>query len=224
MAIRLLRLIAILVTCLLIAVPAARAQGQATPQMVDALGQGGFSEREAAIVALVATGDERVVTVLQALLDNNLFMRKTDAKVVIATKSGGALALTDPLEGADLGAATSSDVERVKVNNSLRGKLRTAIGQLTLMNPDPVMRLSAAENVLKNADPGMLELLDKAIAAETDAHIKSVMQLARAVIVLKTDASVDEKRQAIAMVTAQGTRDALTVLTTALASSRSRAS
>ena len=34
----------------------------------------------------------------------------------------------------------------------------------------------------------MLELLDQALAAETDAEIKGTMELARAVIVLKTDA------------------------------------
>ncbi len=84
------------------------------------------------------------------------------------------------------------------------------------MSPDKSTRLSAAQSILKTADPATLDLLKKALAAETDPQIKSVMELAEAVIVLKTDTSTDEKRAAIATVAAHGDRDALTVLTAAL--------
>jgi urea transport system permease protein len=216
MAIRLLRLIAFLIASLLLAVPQALAV-DATPAQIDALGQGGFPEREAAVTALVDTGDPRVVTALQALVDGNLYIRKSDAKVVVAEKAGAGLALKDPLAGTDLGTATSSDLDKIKVNNGLRGKIRTAVGQMTLLSTDRAIRLSAAQSVLKTADPTTLDLLKKALAAETDPQIKSVMELAEAVIVLKTDASVDEKRAAIVLVISHGDRDALTVLTEALA-------
>jgi urea transport system permease protein len=216
MAIRLLRLIAILIACFVLAVPPAAAQSGATSQLVDALGQGSFAERQAAIDALVATADQRVVAVLQALSDGNLYIRKSDSKVVLAAKVSGGFALKDPLEGTDLGSAASADIDKIKVNNGLRGKLRTAIGQMTLLSPDRTVRLSAARSVLKTADPATLELLKTALAAETDPQIKSVMELAQAVIVLKTDTSVDDKRAAIATVSTHSDRDALTVLTAAL--------
>ena len=69
MATRLLRLIAFLIASLLLAVPHAAAQTEATSALVDALGQGGFPQREAAINALAATGDPRVVPVLEDLVD-----------------------------------------------------------------------------------------------------------------------------------------------------------
>ena len=152
--------------------------------------------------------------ILQSLSDGNLYVRKSDSTVVIATKAGADFSLTDPLEATDLGTVPAGDLERIRTNNGLRGKIRTAIGTMTLMSPDETVRLAAAENVLKNADPGMLELLDKALAVETSSRIRSTMELARAVIVLKTDASIDEKREAIAKVAGQGNRAALTVLNT----------
>ena len=110
MAIRLLRLIAVLIACLLV-VPVALA-ADATTAQVDALGQGGFPEREAAMNALVATGDARVVPVLQALSDGTLYVRKSDGKVVIGTKASGGLALkvsAGPAPRADpYGSCTSS--------------------------------------------------------------------------------------------------------------------
>jgi len=216
MAIRLLRLIVVLVASLLLAVPHAMG-ADATAAQVDALGQGGFPEREAAVNALVATGDARVVVVLQALTDGTLYVRKSDSKVVIGAKASGGLALKGPLDSADLGTVASGDVDKIKVNNGLRGKIRTAIGQMTLLSTDRTVRLSAAQSVLKTADPGTLELLKKALAAETDPQIKLVMELAEAVIILKTDAPAEDKKAAIALVTSHGDRDALTVLSTTLA-------
>ncbi|MEQ1769623.1 MAG: urea ABC transporter permease subunit UrtB [Devosia sp.] len=215
MATRLFRLIAFLIAALLFANPA-HAQTSLTP-LVDALGQGGFPQREAAMNALVATGDQRVPQILQDLADGNLYTRDSDAKVVKATKAGSDFALTDPDDGSDLGTVAKGDIEKIKVNNGLRAKLRTAIGSMTLLSEDRTTRLSAAESILKNADPGMLELLDTALAQEADPQIKAVMQLARSVIVLKTDATLDEKRSAVDAIVLQGNRDAQTVLVNYLA-------
>ena len=216
MANRLLRLIVVLVASLFLVVPHAMA-ADATAAQVDALGQGGFPEREAAVNALVATGDGRVVVVLQALTDGTLYIRKSDSKVVIGAKASGGLALKEPLDGSDLGTVATSDVDKIKVNNGLRGKIRTAVGQMTLLSTDRTVRLSAAQSVLKTADPGTLELLKKALAVEADPQIKLVMELAEAVIVLKTDAPAEDKKAAIALVASHGDRDALTVLSTTLA-------
>ena len=186
--------------------------------LVNALGQGGFPDRIKAIDALVATGDQRVAPLLQSLSEGALYTRKSDSKVVIGAASGGGLAIKDPVDGADLGAAATADFDKIKVNNGLRNKIRTAIGTLTLLSPDRTIRLSAAQSILKDADPSMLELLDKALAAETDAKIKNTMELARAVIVLKTDASIDDKRAAVNTIVGHGDRAAQTVLVNTLAS------
>ncbi|MEO6396456.1 MAG: urea ABC transporter permease subunit UrtB [Devosia sp.] len=216
MATRLVRLIAFLIAAWFLAIPAAYAQADLTP-LVDALGQGGFPEREAAMNALVASGDARVPPILQALSDGDLYVRKADRKVVLAKKAGSGFALTGPLDGAALGEAAKTEIEKIKVNNGLRGRIRTAIGSMTLLSEDRTIRLAAAQSILKNADPTMLDLLDQALAQETDPEIKGVMQLARSVIVLKTDATMEEKRGAVAAIVAAGNRDAQTVLVNYLA-------
>jgi urea transport system permease protein len=220
MATRILTLIALLIAVAFAPLPA---QAQTTPAtddfaaQVNALGPGSFADRTKAMDVLVATGDERVPPVLEALSDGDLYIRKADQKVVIATKASGGLAVTDPLDGADLGTLPSSNLEKVKSNNGLRGKIRTAIGKMTLLSPDNPVRLSAAQSILKNADPAMLELLDQALAAETDPSIKSTMELARAVTVLKTDGALDEKRAAVDTVISHNDRAAQNVLINSLA-------
>jgi urea transport system permease protein len=214
------RIALFLVLSLAIALPAHAqiADAELTP-LVDALAPGNFKDREAAISVLAATGDQRVVPILEVLLEGELYVDEASRQVVFTAASGGKGAISDPVTGAELPALTEDGLDKVKVNNGLRRVLRTAIGQLTLLSDDSGVRLFAAQSVLRDADPAQLELLDSAIAAETDAGIKRVMEQARAVIMLKSpDASVEDKAAAVPVVQAIGGRDALNTLTTALTS------
>ena len=192
------------------------ADADLTP-LVDALAPGNFKDREAAIGVLVATGDPRVVPVLEVLLEGELYFDEATGRVVFTSQSGGEGTLTDPVTSAELSELTPDGLEKVKVNNGLRRVIRTAIGQMTLLSEDSGVRLFAAQSILRDADPAQLELLDSAIAAETDAGIKRVMEQARAAIIVKTpDASIEEWQAAVPVVQAIGGRDALNTLTTAL--------
>ncbi len=185
--------------------------------LVDALAPGNFKDREAAIGILAATGDQRVVPVLETLLEGELYFDDATGKVVFTSASGGKGTITDPVTGSELSSLTEDGLEKVKVNNGLRRVLRTAIGQMTLLSEDAGVRLFAAQSILRDADPAQLELLDSAISAETDASIRRVMEQARAAIILKTpDASIEDWQAAIPVVQAIGGRDALNTLTTAL--------
>jgi urea transport system permease protein len=209
-AIRFLHLLALFLAFAFGAIQPATAQvDDATLRpLIDALAPGNFRDREAAATALAATGDPRAVPVLQTLLAGDLVVVEATGQVVIP--SGGAL--TDPITG----ATVEGDTERVRVNNGLRRELRTIIGQMTLLSDDRATRLSAAQSVLRDANPENLELLDSALAAETDAGIRTVMEAARASIILKTDAGIDEKRAAIQLVAARGGRDAINILASTL--------
>src|SRR5579859_509688 len=66
---------------------------------------GGYSERDAAITALAASGEARAAPILQALGDGALYVRTADKVVVIAKGSGKQLALSDAITGKDAGTA-----------------------------------------------------------------------------------------------------------------------
>ncbi len=216
---KLLSLIALLFVLVFAPAPVlAQTDDGTLTRLVDALAPGSFKDREAAAGALAATGDPRAVPVLQALLQGELHVVKTTGRVVFTAAAGGKVAATDPVTGADLGEFAKGDVDKVKVNNGLRRTLRTLIGQLTLLSDDRDTRLAAAQSVLRDADPDNLELLDSALAAETDGEIKAIMEVARAAIVLKLDdASVADKTAAAQRIADWGGREAIVILTGALA-------
>ncbi|UUP16677.1 urea ABC transporter permease subunit UrtB [Nitratireductor thuwali] len=196
---------------------ASGAFAQDVEALVRSLPEGSYSDREKVIFELAATGDDRVANLLKVLGEGDLYVREEDGRLVGGKRAGRDYALSDPLTGEELGTAASSDLDKIRVNNRLRRAIRSAIGQLTLMSPSPSVRLTAAQTLLGNADPDALELLDEALAAETDAGVKTVMELARATTILKTDAGLEEKAAAVDTLAARGNREALAVLTGSLA-------
>jgi urea transport system permease protein len=209
---RLLLILAFLLALLASAPPALAQTDDATlTTLINALAPGNYRDREAAAQALAATGDQRAVPVLQTLLDGDLYVNEATGQVVLDNGNDA----IDPVTGA--AADAEADYDKIKVNNGLRRNLRSIIGQMTLLSEDRGVRLSAADNILKNADPANLELLDTALASETDAGVRLVMEAARAAIMLKTeDASIEEKTAAVDILRARGGRDSLTLLVNAL--------
>jgi urea transport system permease protein len=130
-------------------------------------------------------------------------------KVYIKDKSD---TLTDAATGAAV-TAPPADLDNVRLNNRLRGMISAMVGGLTLAAPNPARRLEAAHSVFKSREASALPLLDKTIAVESDAVVKSAMIAARAaIIVTSSDAPAADRIAAIAVVRDRGGQDALGLL------------
>ncbi|PKA41423.1 urea ABC transporter permease subunit UrtB [Rhizobium sullae] len=185
--------------------------------LIDALGVGDFDAREAAIKALVASKDPHVGQVLQQLSDGQLYVNSEEGgPVLLQGGTDDEPTYSDPITGEAAADVDPDYMSKVKINNSLRGVIASAVSTLTLLSPDRTARLAAAQGLLKDSDPSNLDLLDSALADEKDAEVKNTMEAARAVMMLKSDVSAGEKKAAIDTIAARGGRNALTILTTAM--------
>ncbi len=194
------------------------AWAQSAEDLVRQLPEGSFSDRGRVVSALAATGDPRVSGVLEALAAGDLNVIEETGRVVITSGRGDTLTATDALTGEEMGNVPSAGIERIRVNNSLRRAVRTAVGQLTLMSPDAGTRMSAARAMFQAADPNNVELLDEAIAQEVNTAVLQVMQEARAVAILRSDAEPAAFAEAVDVIVARGDRQALGILQAALSS------
>ncbi|MBI3197973.1 MAG: urea ABC transporter permease subunit UrtB [Rhodospirillales bacterium] len=182
------------------------------PALVGALTTGSFGDRETAIGALAASGEQRAAPILEALAAGQLYVRKSDNLVLIGKPDGNQLALSEAISGKSAGSGSEAALDRVRVNNRLRGVIEAAVGSLTLMSPDAKVRREAAEALFKRRDASSLSALDAALAAEKDPRIKRAMSEARAASVLASDAPTSQKLDAIALVRERADRDSLGVL------------
>ncbi|MEP0582145.1 MAG: urea ABC transporter permease subunit UrtB, partial [Roseibium sp.] len=133
----------------LVGTGAAQSDLESLRPLVNALAEGKYKETQKQIGDLAATGDPAVAPVLEALSAGELFFRKSDKQVFIAQKAGKGYALSDPLTLEDAGETGRRAVTKIKVNNNLRRVIRSALGSLTLLAPDPKVRMAAAEAVYK---------------------------------------------------------------------------
>ena len=197
--------------CLLTAASAASAADLGA--LVRQLGAGGFDQTERAVSALAEAGDPAAVPVLEALLAGDLHVRKPEGDVVVARRQGSEMALFDAVTGASAGTAAPAAVDKIRINNALRRSIRAAIGGLTLMSPDPRIRLDAARAVFKSRDAAALETLDTAIGREADPAVKQAMAEARASVVLgSAQASEADKLAAVETLGVRSDREVLAML------------
>jgi urea transport system permease protein len=176
MTARCFRLAGFVILLLAGSIPAA-AEDFAT--FVAGLAGDGFVQKEQAVTALGRLGDGRAVPVLMALADGRL-LKGPDGRVLIAETAGGTTRLTDAVSGAEVSGVGPDALDRILVNNRLRGAIEAALGKLTLFSTDPATRLAAAQDVLRHPSAGDTALLERAIAAEGDPAIRAAMQLSLA--------------------------------------------
>ena len=166
-----------------------------------------FSDTEAGIEGVAASGNPLAVQVIEALQDARLAYDPQTRKVYI--RDGRQL-----LDAATGQPATEpTDLTTVRINNRLRRVIEAALGGLTLLAPDPAKRFEAARAVLKSRDASALPVLEAAIANETNAKVKRALAQARAAVLLYSgEAKEADKLDAVAVIRARGDQDALALL------------
>ena len=182
-------LCAILIACMPLAAFAALSADDLAPLAAD-----DFDAKSAAIDKLIANADAPSIAVLNALADGSLVA--TDAgRVLIQTDDGN----KDPLTNKTVEAP---DAQPVTLNNLLRSKVSGAVSGLQLASPDIEKRRAAIDELLKNADPSIKPLVDKARAQETDPALKKRLDTLWATTALH-DTDANKRLEAVQLVAAR---------------------
>jgi len=188
------RAFAVLLIIVLVAVsptmPNAAAAAESLSESALRLGPASFDEKGGIVDEIAASGDAKAVPLLEALAAGKLYIRAADGLVVIGQGDEESETFAT-LEGntVQVDAAT---LESVRVNNSLRRKVREAVDRIGLLSPDGAIRLASARAAfLKHADDS-LPIIEQALAAETDPEIKLALEQARAAITLHNSSASTE--------------------------------
>ncbi len=208
-----MRLISLLVFWLGLALGAGSASAETLEALMAKLPAGSYSDRADVVMEIGATGDDRAAAVLNALNDGALAARKSDGAIVRVEGRGSSAMAFDPLTGAALGPVEPRSTDAIKVNNSLRRAVRSAISTLSLLNKDPAKRMAAAAEAFRTPDPEQLDAIKAALAVEADPAVRAAMIEAQAAATLGSDADSAAQVAAIEIVAKHGGGDALKILT-----------
>ncbi|MEK8052354.1 urea ABC transporter permease subunit UrtB [Ideonella sp. DXS22W] len=174
-----------------------------TPEQAGKIAAGDSDERIAALNERVAAGDAALVPFVQAMLDDAV---KTAGGKAFIVKDGKAVEAAT-----GVAAVLPADAEDVVNNNRMRRELDGALAALGLFAPDLALRTKAIADLKESADEAKLPLIEKALAAETDAGLKAKLSLLRATVLIGAEdpAKRIAAAQALAASTDPNTRSLL---------------
>ena len=157
-----------------------------------------FDVKAEAIETIARSGHERGEALLQALLDRELLHDLAGDRIVLGEQSEQGWALRDPITEEDVGSAEARAARPVIINNRLRQQIRDLKSVTSLANPNPLARREAAQRLVGNTDPVVLDALRTRQAEEANPLVKGVIDTALNIAVLRDPASqLNERLNAI---------------------------
>ena len=176
------------------------------------LASSGYAEKARIIDDLVVLDDERTLPVLKAMLDGNLYQQKLDKSVVIGRNTDAGVEVTDIQTQKILDTVSVRALDKVRINNSVRGKLRTVIASLQLNAKNPDLRGQSARDLMKSPDPTLRDLIAAAYEKEERASIKADIAMALALVDIESE-DQSRRKAAIATLADSYSPEALGILT-----------
>lgn len=156
---------------------AAGAQTDSVSVLVDALATDSNQTSLDAARELAATGDVRAVAVLESLVAGQLYVRRSDRKVVLGRREGRGYAISDPSTGGALEVVSRRAVSRLKMSASDRDVLRELIVELQLGAPDATSRRLALDAMLQDGTAIAQSVLDRRLVEEEDSAVRRRLEI-----------------------------------------------
>ncbi len=184
---RLWPLLAVLLVCAPLAATQAPAPDSGVGGALAELRDASYADKEAIVQRLGASGGADARRVLVALLEDRLFVRGSDQRVVVSATADDTVAsvpLVDPLTGQAAGAADRGDLTRIGTNNKLRRVLHITLARFDLSSPDRAVRQAAVQEMMRSLDEGNVALLRQQRVVETDARIREDIDVGLALTAL----------------------------------------
>lgn len=153
--------------------------------LVKALTQGSLPKRAQTAKKLGALDDPRVISVITALQQGNLYAEKSsDPLVAISDKAGN---YTNAISGKKISSDDAKSLKRVPINNSMRSQLRTLLATLNLNSKNASVRLDAVNRMIADGvDSDIIGLLEERQKTEPDEKVRSAITSAVALLNLQS--------------------------------------
>jgi len=170
---------------LLLVYPSAEAEeGALAAETLSLLASDNFADKAQAVERLAERGDALAKRLLGHMAEGELVMKKGESRLLIGILAGRDYQVSDALTGEALGTLSRREVDKVKVNNALRGKIASVLAAMDLKHPDSAVRLAAVEQLIERPDAEAIARLPQLMEAEQEAEVREMMAVAIAIDIL----------------------------------------
>jgi len=120
--------------------------------------------------------DENFLSLIQEMVDGNLYYDKTTLALRVINKVDGVKIVTDPLTGATLEVETGN-LKKIRVNNSVRVYIRGASARVQLTQGNAKQRFGAVRDLFAKMDADTLQLITELRVTESSKKVQGAMDL-----------------------------------------------
>ena len=166
----------------LLSLPATAQEDDPGKALLINLAEAPASKVEEAVNAIVSSGDERARGWLEAYGNNRLSRVKDTGQVVLVLNNRGRdWEIADPLTGENMGERSRRELDRVAINNRIRGQLEGILAMLDLNAKDPDVREASAQDMMGKVDASLVAPLEAQLAKEENAAVRNRIEEALAI-------------------------------------------
>jgi urea transport system permease protein len=144
-----------------------------------------LKDRAKGIDLLIKSTDERLVAVINALLDNKLYYRKADKTIAFVLSRDGTKYATSVLSAEELGEVSSRKWKKIIINNAIRTQLRNVLSLSELSDSDQNVRINAIQQVLGQMDVNQIVALEARLSSEDIDDVQALLKMTIATLKLK---------------------------------------
>ncbi len=154
--------------------------------LLKALTSASLSETVDMLPRMAELGGRDILPVFEAMVAGELYFDPTSLALIRITETGDTKLIRAARTGAVLTGVDDSTLEKVRINNRLRGMLRANIARIMLTQGTAKEREIAAVSILDNLDDDTTPLLEQALANEKDAKVRTVLEVGLAMQAVST--------------------------------------
>lgn len=164
----------------LLSFPSYGAESTSLDPLLVELGEAKMKDVEPILVRIEAASDDSVLPLFRTLLEGNLYYIEAEGQVVGQSDVNGETVYKDVFTQQTRTDLQKGDVDKIRVNNKLRGYLRNAMARIQLTAKSPSVRENAVRELLSKLDDDTVEVLEGLYPNETNKKVKEAMGLALA--------------------------------------------
>lgn len=161
---------------------------QTLDNLASQLVKASFKEKDELVQKIAGLDDERTITLLSSLKNNQLFYKKKDKTLISLIRNpDDSFDATDILTGEKVAITKKREAKKVRTNNKLRSKIRGLIATINIQSGDSSVRHAAAKDFLKSPDLIELSALDQRLSQEEDRKVEDILNLVKGLKLLNSE-------------------------------------
>lgn len=188
-------------------------------ELLEQLSQANLNQTAALVPQIEEIGGRAVLPLFVAMLAGELHFDPVSGDFVVRSESTSPVLVTDIFTGEPRADIDESSIQRIRLNNRLRGLLRDGITRISLFDGNESERLTAARGMFRDLSESNLAILREARDDESSEQVLALIDVAIAMNVLAMPGDKEKRLAAVALLEGRLENSVRNLLTSLLSES-----